>query len=317
MIRTGELTGSAPIQHALQLEIWMEAYGYYSNSRPGYRWPASQADSGANKNYCSLDPCKSHPNPSLVEGSLMAIPSSINVNSLGLQTSAAKKMFAALQNYGGYLVDDTGWNDFQIGVDQGVEQEFQHTYGYSFGWGTFHDDVNKLFQALHVVNNNAPNAIGGGGTMRAPLAPPFADQVKNSSTALSRAGWKATASSTSKCCADAPNNALDGNPNTRWSTGHAQSQTANDWFEIDMGRQQSFSKIVIDSSGSPNDYPRGYHVFVSNDGGNWGKAFVSSTGTNAITSISFTTQNARYLKIVRTGNSGGWWWSIQELNLYP
>ena len=39
----------------------------------------------------------------------------------------------------------------------------------------------KLFAALHVVDNNGPDSIGGGGTPRVPLAPPFADTANHSS----------------------------------------------------------------------------------------------------------------------------------------
>jgi hypothetical protein len=34
-------------------------------------------------------------------------------------------------------------------------------------------DMQKLVQALYVVNNNTPTTIGGGGTPRQPLAPPI------------------------------------------------------------------------------------------------------------------------------------------------
>ncbi|MFD2270369.1 hypothetical protein ACFS07_02445 [Undibacterium arcticum] len=34
-------------------------------------------------------------------------------------------------------------------------------------------DMQRLVQALYVVNNNSPTSIGGGGTPRQPLAPPL------------------------------------------------------------------------------------------------------------------------------------------------
>jgi hypothetical protein len=36
-------------------------------------------------------------------------------------------------------------------------------------------DMQRLVEALHVVNNNSPTSIGGGGTPRQPLAPPLVE----------------------------------------------------------------------------------------------------------------------------------------------
>lgn len=180
MLRKGELTGSGPIHHALSIEFWMRMYGYYSASSPnhGHRWPALAEDAYAptTDGYCSLDPCHSKPNPSFTEGALLAIPPAVDLNSLHLQTDAAKKVFTALQNYGGYQVDDTGWNVGQISIEKSALDEFQQSYGYPFGAGAFGDDVKEIIQKLQIVDNNGPDSIGGGGaTRRAPWAPAFAD----------------------------------------------------------------------------------------------------------------------------------------------
>ena len=106
--------------------------------------------------------------------------------------------------------------------------------------------------------------------------------------------------------------AIDGNSNTRWSTG--TSQANGQYFQIDLGSSQSFSKLVLDATNSPNDYPAGYAVYVSNDGQNWGSAIASGSGSSAVTTITFPTQSARYIKIVQTGSTG-WWWSIAEFNV--
>jgi hypothetical protein len=167
-IRLGELTGNKSIRHALKINIWAEKYLYYSSSNPGYRWPADRADSSAAKDYRGN-------NPKLVMGALLAIPPSVTVTSLGLQTPAGRKLFHALQNYGGYVVDSTGWNAHALSVEKGVLEEFRTTYGYNFEStnGAFYDDFMKLFQALHIVDNNGPNNIGGGGKPRVSLAPPI------------------------------------------------------------------------------------------------------------------------------------------------
>lgn len=91
---------------------------------------------------------------------------------LGLQTIPARKLFFALQNYGGYIADDTLWDAHAIATEQGTNEEFASHYHYNFesDSGAFHDDINKLFQALQIVDNNTPENIRGGGKPLQPLA---------------------------------------------------------------------------------------------------------------------------------------------------
>jgi len=168
-IRRGELTSDKPIRHTLKVLLWSEKYLYYSKKVPGYRWPADRADRYAAKLYGGKD-------PELVQGTLLAIPPTLSAASLSLQTQPAKKLFHALQDYGAYVVDDTGWDAHGLAVEESVPQEFSDTYGYSLQGtrkGDFYEDVMHLFMALHIVINNGPEAVGGGGTPRVPLAPPL------------------------------------------------------------------------------------------------------------------------------------------------
>lgn len=171
-IRKGELIGSEPIRHVLKLELWEKYLNYNPTSpTPGYRWPADRADSAAPSIYKGQ-------NPQLLMGSLLAIPPNITEDSLGLTTPAGKKLFHALQDYGGYQVDATGANTYAIAAEQGVAEEFKAAYGYDFSVSgnsnnPFYEDFMRLFQTLNIITNNSPSSIGGGGTRRAPLAPPF------------------------------------------------------------------------------------------------------------------------------------------------
>jgi parallel beta-helix repeat protein len=117
----------------------------------------------------------------------------------------------------------------------------------------------------------------------------------SSSTFLARIGWSIAASSTSQW--DTLTGAIDGNLNTRWSTGSLQ--TNGQWFQIDLGGLYSINGIVMDA-GSSNDYPRGYEVYLSSNGTNWESRSASGTGQQ-ITDIAFPSQHARYIKIVQTG----------------
>jgi glucosylceramidase len=120
---------------------------------------------------------------------------------------------------------------------------------------------------------------------------------------LGRSGWSATASVSN--AGEPPSNALDGTFGTRWSTGQPQSPGIS--FQVDMANVQSFSSIALDCGASGGDYPRGYQVFVSNDGSTWGNAIASGQGSSGYTVIPFKKQSARYIKVVLTASSGSWW----------
>ncbi|WP_246362135.1 family 16 glycosylhydrolase [Paenibacillus alba] len=130
-----------------------------------------------------------------------------------------------------------------------------------------------------------------------------------SSTALDRTGWTATTSPVNST----PANMLDGNTNSRWTTG--TDMVPGQYFIVDMNASKTFNKLTIDCTGNNNDYARGYQVFVSSDGTNWGSAIASGTGTAPLITVNFASKTARYIKVVQTG-TGTNWWSVREFNVY-
>ncbi|WP_319423574.1 hypothetical protein [Pleurocapsa sp. FMAR1] len=173
-IRLGELSDSEPIRHALKINVWADKYLYYDNAdkTPGYRWPAYKADNYAADNYGGT-------NANFEMGSLLAIPPNVTPEQLGIESLPALKLFYALQDYGTYVVDDTAWNVSAFNLQQGVEEKFEQTYGYTYSTNDqnsqWFQEYYALVESLHLVTNNRPTAIGGGGdTRRAPLAPHFA-----------------------------------------------------------------------------------------------------------------------------------------------
>jgi beta-glucosidase len=133
----------------------------------------------------------------------------------------------------------------------------------------------------------------------------------SSATALPRTGWTASASPSSTV--DVPARMLDGNTATRWSSG--TPMTSGNTVTLDLAAARTFSRLVMDSAGSTQDYARGYSVTVSADGSTWRTA-ATGTGTAASVSVALGTQTARYLRITQTGSASSWW-SIAELNLFP
>ncbi|MBC8143217.1 MAG: hypothetical protein H7Y38_17460, partial [Armatimonadetes bacterium] len=163
-IRSGELTSSEPIRHALKFLVYAKKYLYYSSSLPGYKWPAKLADNYAN------DPNNPNryqgTNTNLVMGSLVAIPGWRTVNDLQLSSPKARKIAQALLDYGAYIVDDTAYTNYAFGISQ--EEVGQ--------WDIPQSDLRKIVSELWVVTNNAPNSIGGkvnGGLPRVGYAPNF------------------------------------------------------------------------------------------------------------------------------------------------
>lgn len=163
-------------------------------------------------------------------------------------------------------------------------------------------------------------------TPKQPYAP-----VQNE-VALDKRNWRASASIDNKTfqvnhkdVSAESQNAIDGDYWTGWRTG--QTQAPGQWFQIDMQQPQTFSKVVLDDSWDPFDYPQSYSLYASNDPQNWGTPI--ATGSEkaqdlpiGITTIVFPETTARYLKIVQTGSkksssiNGQEFWSIFELDVY-
>lgn len=178
-IRVGELRpGSTGPRHVLKLAVYAKESLYKCSSRSNcFRWPAVTSDSYAVGNY-GVNNRNSH--PSMKMGSLLAIPPWTNINALGLETAPARQLAWTLQNYGAYIVDDTYAPGFflnaEVGPDGSVPAQFKADYGFEMeqkvqGNKPWMRDIQRLAKALHVVDNNSPSSIGGGGTPRQSLAP--------------------------------------------------------------------------------------------------------------------------------------------------
>jgi len=183
-IRLGELAPGGVIRHVMKVNVYGLNY-YYDAVTHGYRWPASQADGCAST-------CYGGTTSALRMGSLLAIPASVNIDTLGLETEPAKILARAFQDYGAYAVDDTAWSVYAIETEFGpqgrVEDEFSAAWGFPINAATkgvpWARDMDRLFGALNVVDNwdeaqwlsvsasNGAQGVGGG-TPRVGWAPEF------------------------------------------------------------------------------------------------------------------------------------------------
>jgi len=100
----------------------------------------------------------------LFVGSLVAIPAGVDIEALAFRTVGGKAVAKALQDYGAYVAD-MGDAPFALFAEPGVSGEC--------GMGEVIGDLQQLQPLLRIVANNAPEKPGGGGTPRAPLAPPI------------------------------------------------------------------------------------------------------------------------------------------------
>ena len=187
-LRVGELVPGGVIRHALKVNIYSYQNLYYNENeadgKPGYRWPAIKTDTGAE--------ILGHHNwyggttPGVQMGSLLALLPSVNLsslsdNSLGLETEAALILARAFQDYGAYIVDNSAWEVYALvtewgpngRVDDEVEEHFGHKISQRTQNSPFARDMDRIFTNLHVVDNNGPDSIGGGGIPRVAMAPDF------------------------------------------------------------------------------------------------------------------------------------------------
>jgi hypothetical protein len=185
-VRVGELLPGGTIPHALKINLYGKRYYFFDrrDATPGYRWPAFSADgyAGDSSNTCAYDGAV----PALKMGALLALRPDFGV--AALRTEPAKILARAFIDYGAYVVDDTCWDVYALttewGPDGRVTDEFAKAWGFPIETSAtaactdegqecrWARDMAAIFTSLQVVDNNAPGAVGGGGSPRRPLAPP-------------------------------------------------------------------------------------------------------------------------------------------------
>lgn len=180
-LRLGELRpGQTGPRHALKLAIYMKEAYKCTTPDKCFRWPAANADSYAVGFYGTGADNPNVTNAAMVMGALLAIPTNVDLSTLGLETEPAKQIAWTLQNYGAYVADDTYIAAFDFMTENGPDgrfvDQFETDYGFAFlqpssanvAWVR---DMKRILPKLSVVDNNGPSAIGGGGTPLQPLAP--------------------------------------------------------------------------------------------------------------------------------------------------
>ena len=137
---------------------------------------------------------------------------------------------------------------------------------------------------------------------------------------LDRTGWKASASSVYNEINE-PSMAIDDNPDYTYWRIEDNAQAPGDWFVIDMGKKQTFSRIIM-KCGNPKSYnsPRSYTVSVSDDGKTWSDPVAMGDSCEYLLDIRLDkAQTARYVRIdqqEKTIAEWGQFWRILDIQLY-
>lgn len=135
-------------------------------------------------------------------------------------------------------------------------------------------------------------------------------------TKLDPTGWEATVFGEYTDGGWTKDKLFDGKTgmDNRWASGALQEPGQS--ISVDMKSPRTFNQIVMITDASDGGYARGYKIYVSNDGTNWGNPIVTGAGQNGSTTEVFSTQTAQYFKIELTESWGGGWWNIHELEVH-
>lgn len=181
-IRLGELRpGAQPPRHALKIDVDARVVLYACKVKTDcYRWPAVSADSYAVGAYGTLG---TNVPFAMRMGTLLALPSTVDINKLGLETKPGIMIAWTLQNYGAYIVDDSSGANFVLNAETGPDgskrDEFKRDWGYDLQ-AVVRDntpwvrDLQRLVPLLAAVDNNTEATPGGGGAPRQTVAPALA-----------------------------------------------------------------------------------------------------------------------------------------------
>jgi hypothetical protein len=174
VLRSGEIANGA-IYHALAMVLTQNFMTYLAPSTGGDGpavWPALGYDThpAPPQGYLNCTGC-------LRMGTLLAIPPTISIASLGLTTAAGKIIAQAAQTYGVYIVDTAGVSQGNPNGGGSFIAELGDTDLDAITTANKTTDLAKIVQHLYAITNNSSSMPGGppAPQYHSPLAPSFSD----------------------------------------------------------------------------------------------------------------------------------------------
>jgi hypothetical protein len=109
-------------------------------------------------------------------------------------------------------------------------------------------------------------------------------------------------------------NAVDGDPTTRWGSGWASSDPQ--WIQVDLGAVYHINRVVLDWEAA---YGVAYKIQISSDGLNWETIYSTTTGDGGIDYLNVS-GSGRYVRMYGTSSaivgSQSWGYSLYEFEVY-
>jgi beta-galactosidase len=106
-----------------------------------------------------------------------------------------------------------------------------------------------------------------------------------------------------------PENAVDGDAGSRWSSGF----TDNQWIRVDLGSVQLIDKVVLSWE---NAHAVHYRIEVSTDGQNWNIADDVPNSQGGVETLTFPAISAQYVRMTGITRSTGYGYSLWEMGVY-
>jgi beta-galactosidase len=107
-----------------------------------------------------------------------------------------------------------------------------------------------------------------------------------------------------------PENAVDGLPETRWSSEFSDPQ----WLAVDLGAPTRISRVVLDWETACG---QSYAIQVSLDGSNWTDVYATTNGKGGTEDIRFTPTSARWVRFYGTKRATMFGYSLWEMRVSP
>jgi hypothetical protein len=126
------------VSHALAVCLWGKRW--LSAENGGFIYPARKADGAYKWSYQGT-------NPNVKMGSLLMIPPTVTAQQLGLTSDVGRKLLKGMQQYGAYIIDDSGWDSYSFEITPAARPQMDAAK----------PDLLKLLTAMHVV---LPNQLG-------------------------------------------------------------------------------------------------------------------------------------------------------------
>jgi hypothetical protein len=106
-----------------------------------------------------------------------------------------------------------------------------------------------------------------------------------------------------------PQNAVDGNLTTRWSSAFVDPS----WIQIDLGSPLLINKVVLYWEAA---YGVQYQIQVSNDAVDWTTAYTQTNGQGGVETLTFPSVVGRYIRMYGTQRATQYGYSLYEFQVY-